>query len=424
MRAKMIRASMIVLLLLLLAGKAGAQFQYTPPGGPEEKPATRKAALALEMSLARYRLGPVRIAPWAAVRNLAYVRTLFSSGQTTPADFTATAGAGFHAYLHNGPKVTWSLGVLPEYVWWRRQTERRRLNGRYQLGLHGFFNRLTVEATLGRDQRLQLVTPEVPVLASARADGGEVLAEVELTSILFAFTSAAETKQTNLVDTEQDPRAGSLVLLDRKERLLRAGLRWQPDEDLSLALGVESSRVDFERTALPRSNSGTSPLLQIRYHGRHLGFEGEIADRSLKARRGADFVPFNQVTGNAAVLLGVGSRLNGSVYGSRNLIYSLATGYAYLQDDRLGATVSLDLGFRTRGRVFAELGRNDYTAFAPGIPPRRDRVSAFGGVLDFDLGGQVTLGLQALRSKFDSNLPGSDRTYSSAGVTLSLFGGR
>jgi hypothetical protein len=53
MRAKMIRASMIVLLLLLLAGKAGAQFQYTPPGGPEEKPATRKEALALEMSLAR-----------------------------------------------------------------------------------------------------------------------------------------------------------------------------------------------------------------------------------------------------------------------------------------------------------------------------------------------------------------------------------
>ncbi len=421
MRAK-IRASMTVL-LLLMAGSAGAQFQYTPPGGPEEKPANRREALEREVSQARYHLGPVRVAPWLALKDLAYVRTLFSSDQRLPADVTATAGGGFRAYLHNSPKVLWSLGVLPEYVWWQRQTERRRLNGRYQLGLHAFFNRLTLEANAGREQQLKIVTPEVPVLATARADGGEVLAELEVTHALFAFAAAAESRQTNLVDTERDPRLASLALLNRTEHLLRGGLRWQPRLEWSVALGLEGSRADFERTALPRSNSGTSPLLQLRFRGHDVGFDGEIADRSLKAQHGADFVPVKKVTGNAALLLGASSRLSGSLYGSRNLVYSLATGYAYLQDDRLGASLNVDFGFRTRGRAFVETGRNDYTAFAPGIPRRTDDVSSYGGAFDFSLGGSAILGLQAVRSKYGSNLPGGDRTYSSAGFTVSLFGG-
>src|SRR4029077_7398342 len=127
-----------------------------PPGGPAEKPVSRREAIDSEVAQARYHLGVVRIAPWLELRDVAYVRSLFSSGvQSSPSDFTATVGAGFHAYLRNTPKVTWSLGVLPEYVWWQRKTERRRLNGHYKLGVQGYFNRLTVEASGGREQQLQ-----------------------------------------------------------------------------------------------------------------------------------------------------------------------------------------------------------------------------------------------------------------------------
>jgi hypothetical protein len=420
MRAK-IRAS-ITVLLLLLAGRAGAQFQYTPPGGPEEKPASRREAIETAVAQARYHLGAVRIAPWAVLRDVAYVRSLFTSGvQSAPSDFTATAGAGFHAYLHNTPKVIWSLGVLPEYVWWRRQTERRRVNGHYKLGVQGYFNRLTVEATAGREQQLQIVTPEVPVLASARADGAEILVEVEVTHSIFAFTSAAETQETNLVETEVDPLTRSLALLDRKERVLRGGLRWQPRKEWSVALGVESSRADFEHTALPRSNSGTAPLLQIHFRNRYAGFDGEVDDRSLNAQRGADFVPFHKVTGNAGILLGT-KRLGGSIYSSRNLSYALATGYAYLQDDRVGAALLMDFGFHTSGRLFAETGKNQYTVFSPDIPRRVDDVTSVGGQLNFELGGQLVAGIQVLRSRFNSNLPGDDRTFTSAGLTLKLLG--
>jgi hypothetical protein len=34
----------------------------------------------------------------------------------------------------------------------------------------------------------------------------------------------------------------------------------------------------------------------------------------------------------------------------------------------------------------------------------------------------VVLGIQALRSRYDSNLAGADRTYTSAGLTINLFG--
>jgi hypothetical protein len=422
MRAK-IRAS-ITVLLLLLAGRAGAQFQYTPPGGPAEKPVDRKAALERDVSQARYHLGAVRIAPRAVLHDVAYVRSLFNSaGESVPADLTASVGLGFHAYLRNTPKVTWTLGVLPEYVWWQRQTRRRRVNGHYQLGVQAYFNRLTVEATAGREQQLQIISPEVPVLASARADGANLLVEIELTHSLFAFTSAGETKDTNLVETEPDPLTRSLVLLNRRERLLRGGLRWQPHDHWWIALGVESSRADFERTSLPRSNSGTSGLLQVHWQGHYVGFDGEIDNRSLEAQHGAAFVPLHKVTGNAAVILGTRNRLGGSIYTSRNLFYSLSSGYAYLEDDRVGAALLFNLGFRAGSRLFVETGKNRYTAFSPDIPRRSDDVFSVGGQIDYQLVRHVTLGIQVLRSRFNSNLPGEDRTFTSAGLTLNLLGG-
>ena len=413
----------MTLVLLLMAGSAGAQFQYTAPGGPEEQPASRKEALELEMNRAGYRLGPVRVAPWAALRDAAYVRPLFSNGQQLPADFTASVGAGFRAYLRNGSKATWSLAVLPEYVWWRKQENLRRLNGRYQLGFHGFFNRLTLEGLATRQQRLQIVTPEVPVLASSRTDIVELLTELKLTSTLFSFASGTVSEQTNLEDDSRDLRLESLRLLDRRERLARAGLRWWPRQDLSMAVGVEGSRVDFSRTALPRSNSGTAPLALFHYRGRYLGFESEVAFRSLEARQGSDFVPYHEPTGSATLMLGRGRGLGGSLYVSRNLIYSLSTGYAYLQDDRLGVVLQANLGSpRARLRGFVETGTDDYTAFVPGTPKRRDDATSYGAVFDLNVRRDVVIGIQALRSKFVSNLPANDRTYSSAGLTVN-FGG-
>ena len=423
MRLK-IRASMI-LLLFVAAGSAGAQFlQYTPPGGPEQPPESRKEQIERELEAARYHLGPVRVAPWASLHDISYVRNFFAEGTAPPDDVTATVGAGFRSYLRNGPKATWTFQVLPEYLWWGRQSERRRLNGRYLLGFYGFFNRLTLEARAGREQQQQIVTPEVPVPVSSRRDQGEVLAEVELTRALFAFTTVSASRQDNLVDDLTDPRTGDLGRLDREERITRAGLRWRPRRRWSVALGAERSEVDFDRGSLDRSNSGTSPLAELGYEGRRLRLRASVADRSLEARRGAAFVPYDKLTGDASLFLGVGSRLTWTLYASRNLVYALSSSYAYLNDDRLGLAAALGLGRRLQTRVFVEQGADDYTAFAPGTPRRQDDVFSYGTSVTFGIARNLSFGLQAVRTEFDSNLPGSDRTYTAVGTTINLLGGR
>jgi hypothetical protein len=424
-----IRASMksilrlTAMMTILLARDAGAQFlQYTPPGGPEEKPESRQAQLEREIRNARYHLGPVRIAPWAALHDLAYVRSILSAGQTLPNDFTATAGAGFRAYLHNGPRAIWTAQVLPEYVWWQRESERRRLDGRYLLGYSGFFNHVTLEVRAGREQQQQLVHPEVTVPVSSRRDGGEARAEVRIAGAFSAFAAASFNRQNHLVEDLGVSSAQALRLLDADERITRAGVRWHPDPQWSVALGAEHTQVDFLHGTLDRSNVGTAPMTEIRFQGLHVGFQADAAARSLEASRGAEFVPYHKVTGNAALLLGSEGHLGATIYTSRNLVYSLSPAYAYLDDQRLGTALTLRLGRRTRGRLFFEEGKNDYTAFSAGTPRRREDVSSYGGSLTFGLRGGLTLGLQGVRSQFNSNLAGGDHSYTSVGATINLVG--
>lgn len=416
----------MTLILCLMSGRAGAQFlQYTPPGGPEEPPESRQEELEREIDAADHHLGAVRIAPWAALRDAAYVKSFFSTAGETPDDFTATAGAGFRAYLRNGPKATWRAQVLPQLVWWAKQAERRQLNGRYTLGFHGFFNRLTLEVQGGREQQQQIVTPEVPVLTSARRDGGEVLAEVEVSRALFAFTAASLTRLDNVVGEAGDPRVDQLSLLDREDRSARVGLRWRPRQRWMAALGAERSQTDFETGAsgaLDHSNAGTAPVAEVRFNGRRLRFGVDLAARSLRARQGAAFVPYDKVTGSAAVTLRSANRLSGTLYGSRNLLYSLSPEYAYLTDQRLGLAFDVELGARTHAHLFVEGGDNAYTAFQALAPRRQEDAFSYGASATFQLARRVSLGLRALHSEFDSNLPGGDRSYSAVGTTLNLLG--
>lgn len=407
--------------ILCFATAAGAQFlQYTPPGGPEQDPETRREELERELESARFRLGGVRIAPWAAVRNAAYVRNFFAAGDEPPEDFTATVGAGLRAYVRNGPKATWTAKVLPEYVWWARQPDRRRLDGRYLLGFQGYFNRLTVEVQSGRQQEQRIITPEVPVLVSGRQDGGEALVEVGLTGALSVFSSYGLARLENLVDDVEDPRVQELAALDREERIVRAGLRWRPRRQWTVSLGAERSEVEFGDAAVDRSNEGTAPIAAVRFEGNRLHASADLAARSLEARQGALFVPYERVTGAAAVFLNAGGRVTPSVYFNRGLVYSLLPQYAYLEDERLGAALAIRGGRRTVGRIFAESGTHAYTPFSPLTPEREDDVFSYGAALSFGLSRRLSLEMSAARSSFDSNLPGADRSYTTAGLTISL----
>ncbi|HXO28540.1 MAG TPA: hypothetical protein VOA80_14425 [Thermoanaerobaculia bacterium] len=415
-------------LLLLVALSAEAQFtQYTTPGGPEGRPADRKTELAKQVANARVKLGPVRIAPEISLKNVEYVKNLVgSSVSTTPSDFTATASGGLRAYLPTGSSVTWTGFALPEYVWWQKEPGRRQLGGLYAVGVDAFWNRLTVAARAASAAQQQVLSAEVPTLVSGRTDHVEVSADLRLTGAISAYASGQLVRQHALGNAVTNPIVPLFAELDREERVERAELRWRPGTWL-IGLGAEHSDVTFadrQPGSVDRSNSGTAPVLEVsRLHGR-LGFDVDLAQRSLTATRGSAFVKFDKTTGHATVSYEIARPVELFVYANRNLVYSVDPGYSYFDDLRHGASLHLSIGSRARLNVFGETGTLGYTAYLPGTPERHDDLVSFGGSFTVDVLRGVVVGLQGSRTRYNSNIPGAGRTLTLLGFTATLAAGR
>ena len=413
----------------LLPAQTWAQFdQYTAPAGPAERPRDRREQLKGYVEEARHHLGPVRLDPWVSLHDVEYLRNAFGGTDTQDpvSDVTATVGAGLRAYLPLGSDVTVAAHLLPEYVWWKDLAGRRRLNGRYGLGVFGFFNRLAVEATAQRDQQRGYATPEFPQPVNVRSDRASLSAQVALGGSLSLFGSVEDVALRTLVDDPDDPRTVPLDRLDRDDTILRTGLRYKLPHHWSVATGVEISRVDFV-SALPeddRSNSGTSPLLQVQRDGENVYLALEVARRTLDPDRGSTFVPYRETTANLQAGFNTNGRISFTLYGGRGIVYALTEGYSYIQDDHLGGAVQVSLGWRTRLQVYVEGGHQDYVAESPLAPSRDSDVQALGGVLSFAARGRTSIVLRGNHTLYDSNLPGLDRTITSFGVGLTLSGNR
>ena len=410
----------------LSAGRLVAQFdEYKTPGGPEGRPDSRKAALDRAVSSARWRLGALHLDPWIGIKNVEYVDNAFGTAGQATGDLTATAGAGLRAYLRAGRKVVVAAHVLPEYVWWRDLTDRRRLDGRYGLGVFAYGNRATLEVTATRDQEQRIASPEVLQQIHTRNDRGELALEVPLGGAFSVFGDASRLAVRNLAPSSgADPREAELAGLDRDETLLSGGLRWSLPRRWTLGAGVERSDVQFVDRGGPldRSSTGTSPLVELRRDDPDLYVNLRVARRSLAPKGGSSFTPYHGATVDGSVGLRTDRRLSIWLYGSRDLVYSVTAGYSYIRDDRAGAALQWRLGWRTGLRVFGEAGRNGYTAAAAGIADRRDDVQSYGATLTFGLRGSANLVVHAARDQFRSNLPGLDRGLTSVGVGLTLGG--
>lgn len=420
------RAGLTLFLGLCAGGTARAQFdQYMTPGGPVGRPEDARGKLAKEVAGARYHLGALRIAPSIGFKDVAYVKTLLATGQPAPSDFTATLGGGLRLYLPTGSKTTWTAYALPEYVWWQKLADRRRFNQRLGGGFHAFGNRVTLEATAGRDEAQRILTPDLPRLANSREDHAGFNAELQVTPRFSLFANGQALRQKSLAD-RNDPEAPLLALLDRHEQIGRLGVHWRPFTGLILGVGVERSRVDFSRQGHSgepdRSNAGTAPVFEAAYDHNRIFWNLDLAARSLEATQGSDFVRYHKVTGQASLAYRTAAGPELFFYGHRNLIYSIFPLYPYLDEERVGASLHFRLGHRSHGNLYAERGTDGYTASVAGAPNRKDDVTSFGGALQVDLGHAVSVTLSGVRSRFLSNLPGEDRSFTSLGVTVALAG--
>lgn len=406
----------------LAVSPAAAQFsQYTQPGSLVQEPADlSRETLETAIEEARWRLGPVRIQPWLGFRDAGWYRNPDGLDDDTT-DFSATGGAGARFYLPVGPKVFVALHALPEYVWWQKATERRRLNGRYGLGVFGYFNRLTVTAEGTRAEARSPLSFELPREVNHRQDRAELAAEVAVTRSLSLFAGFAETDYSVITDGD-GPGSQPLATLDRTERATRGGVRWALGSKWTLGAGVERSETEFPAGSLDRGSRGTSPLLEARFESHRVTATADVVFRSLEAREGARFVAVDETTGGFRLEF-PGNRLVGALYARRDLGLSVQTDYSHYVGDVVGLGATLELGERSELLLFAESRRNDFVTLGPGIAKRRDDLRAFGAEWSLMLGRSLRLVIGGSNSQLDSSLPGGDRDTTSVRAGFTLGGG-
>lgn len=411
----------LAFVLGLAAGPVAAQFsQYTAPGGPEERPIDARASLEEAVESARLRLGPLRLKPWLAIRDLGWIDNVNGAAdaglEPIEDDLRTTIGAGLQAYLPLGSKVTWAAHALPEYVYYVDNDELNRLNGRYGVALFSYFNRLglTLEAT--RSESDGLVTPELPRRINSRTDrlGAELKIEISGGLSLTAAGSVSDFDNT-LDDASRDD---VFRRLDREETVERVAVEFEGRAGWLLSAGVERSEVTFDDPTFDRSNSGTSPLVAVAFPGNKIFFAAEAVFRSLDPDgAGSRFVPLDETTGGFQLTVGNEGRLVPILYASRSLLYSLGDPFAYGLNDRLGISAVLRLGSRTKVRGFVEAGEIDFVAVRPGFE-RLDDVASAGLTLDLPLRRNARLVLGYAREQYDSSLPSQDRTIDRLQTTI------
>ena len=403
----------------LAAATAGAQApQYTAPGGADRGDVRSKEEIEQAMEDARWRLGPVRLAPWAGLRNVTYVDNVFGASEGGESDVTGTLGAGLTAYLPTGPKVFWVAQALPEYVWWLDLEERRELVGRYGAGVYADLNRLRLAANATRVEEQAVVTSETEQLAFARRDELSSAADLRLTGAFELFVSGRLTEVGDERAVGDDPRGAPVELLHREERGVRGGLRYRSGRALAVELGAEVAEVRFDAGGRDLSNRGTSPFVRIDLDGNDLEVDLEVVQRSMEPIDDSQLEPVDLTHGSLRLLLTPGWRFSVGPYGHRSTVYSLSAAYTHFTEERWGFQVAAPFK-RLGAHAYVEGGRNDYAA-PVGAADRTDDVTGWGIGLDVEVVEWLSYRIGFHRVEYDSNLPGFDREIDRVESTFNL----
>lgn len=388
--------------------------QYTAPGGGVTgEPATREQ-IESQMEAARWRLGPVRVAPWLGLRGLTWDQNVFVDETEETSDVTGSAGAGLSAYLPTGPDVFWIAQVMPEYLFWLDLDDRSRWIGRYGFGVLADLNRLRLEADVRRTEQQQVVTVERPEQVVSDTRRGGIAATLEL-GAAFSLAAGWETLELRQERPGDEGRAvdpdADFRRLDRDETVVRGELRWEPTDALRLVAGAEVTETDFAPGARNLSSTGTSPFARLHLDGNRVQLDARVVRRELEPEPGSELQPTEQTEGRAQLTLTPGWRFTFGLYGSRGITYALDRDYTYLVDERLGVETRAPFGERLSLRAFLETGTADFEPRLAATARRSDDLTAYGADATYRLGEWVFYRAGLHQVTIDSNLPGFDRDY-------------
>jgi hypothetical protein len=374
------------------------------------------------MEEARFRLGPLRLAPWFALQDVSWVNNVYGTAVNPKSDFTATVSLGLHGYIPAGPKFVFALYALPEYVWWNDLSYLRGWNGKYGVGIFGYFNRVTMEVQAGDWRTQQFYSSENPIPVNVEQKRGAATLEVEVLGRLSVFGNAWEDRWRYKGQTASALPGEILQLSDRDETLVGGGLRYRFSDSFALAIAYENLTTDFLVGVSNRSNSGEGKTLELDLRGHHFWTIARVTDLSLRAEGVSDFPPFDGTTGQVQIGWRPGGKLEWQAYGARNISYTLIALQSYYIDERWGLGLQSPLGWRTTGRIFWEQGRDEYPGLTGGSAGRTDHFDGYGLNLSVKLGSGSAVALEGSRTNYESIVSENNRSITRVQVTLSLAG--
>ncbi len=334
------------------------------------------------------------LSPWLGLRDFSIVSDL--NDQAGGRDVTLTMGAGLRGYLPAGSKGLVAAHAIPEYVWWRDAESKRRLNGRYGLGVFVFLNRLRLELSQRRLEQQRFFSSEIHSLTSLRDDISTLSLGLEVTPRISLIGGVNILDHSN---REQDNAAS--FALDRKEENGFIGVRYENAGGYILELAHMDLASDFADRARNLSNSGTAEQVSIGLDRRRLGFRLDFAFNRRQADQGSDFGRFDDTTGSFNVLWTPSNSFAILGYARRAQNYSIDERFALYLQERLGARTDFDFG-RVGISLFAEIGQDDFQASSPAGSHRIDDVIAYGAELAIKL-REVKLSARATYTDYDSD---------------------
>jgi hypothetical protein len=410
-------------MVMLFAGIAQAQFeQYIGPGSMGIPPVPTKERFENAMEEAPFRLGPLRLGLWFALQDVSWVDNVYGTVVDQKSDFTATASLGVHGYLPAGPKLVFALYALPEYVWWNDLSYLSGWNGKYGIGVFGYFNRVTLEMQAGNWQTQQFYSSVNPIPVNVEQKRAAATLEVEVLGRLSVFGTAGEDRWRYEEQTAGTLPGEILQFSDRDETLVEGGLRYRFGGTSAFAIGYEKLTTDFLSETQNRSSSGDGRFVELELRGNRVWMTARVTDVALRAQEGSEFESLDTTTGQAQIGWKPGGKMEFQAYGGRSISYTLAAIQSYYTDERWGLAVQLPLGWRSTARVFWEEGRNEYPPMTGESVGRTDDLEGYGASLTIKLGRGSAVGLEGSRTDYTSILPEYTRSITRVKVFLSLAG--
>ncbi len=390
---------------------------------PRERAISTKEEIRRDLDESRFRLGPLRLSPRFSIQNLGYNDNVFATSIDRVSDYSGTVSAGVRATLPLARKVTLRADVVPAYVWYAHEVERRDLAGTLGASLFALFNRLTFVATGYASRADAVVSSEVAAIQRETVKAGRADLEIAFLRRLSLIASGDYQQRRYSLGGAEPPFPIDVERNDRKEWASRAGLRYRISELADVSAGVEVTWTEFFREEQSRDNTSRAAIVGVHVERPRFIVNLSGAYRKGEERHGSGFPAYEEPTGSGYASVTLLRPLDLEVSGRRRISYSLSVESPYYVETAYRAGLKLRIGARVTLGAFGELGANRYPSVAStGGVRRNDDAAVYGGTATLVVARNVSASAFFTRSRFDSNIDSFDRVYDQFGVGITVGG--